>query len=61
MAYKIKPKSSSKMDKKYLLKLKRRFSNLENIPYSELSMTDLEEMKEIREELIKLGKGEWHR
>ena len=48
-------------DKKYVNKLKRRFNKLDNIPYDEVSKNDLEEMQEIRNELIKLGYGDWNR
>lgn len=48
-------------DKKYVNKLKRRFNKLDNISYDEVSKSDLEEMQEIRNELIKLGYGDWNR
>lgn len=47
-------------NRKYILKLKRRFIKLENLSYSEISKNELNEMNDIRKELIKYGYGSWH-
>jgi len=56
----MKPKRKTEL-KNYIRKIKRRFEKLEVIPYSKVSMYELEEMKELREELKRIGLGEWHR